>query len=101
MMSKLRSPLFGAAACALIYANACALHASTILKLNLGSVGPDVSMTAGGILGTVSDGNAGTIGDQNTNVEYTSFLEPIPDISTSIASFTLSNLAAAGPAFSP
>jgi hypothetical protein len=101
MMSKLRSSLFGAAVCALIYANACALHASTIIKLNLGSVGPDVSMNAAGILGTSSDGNAGTIGDQNTNVEYTSFLEPIPDINTSIASFTLSNLAAAGPAFQP
>jgi len=35
---------------------------------------------------------------QNTDVEYTGFLEPIPDINTSVASFSLSNLARSGPA---
>src|SRR3981081_3714355 len=97
MLSKLRLLLLGATVCALIFANACSLHASTILKLNLGSVGPDLSMNGGGILSTVNDGIPGTTGDQNTAVEYTSFLEPIPDINTSIASFTLSNLATSGP----
>jgi hypothetical protein len=88
----------GAALCALIYTNACGLYASTIIKLNLGNVGPDVSMNALGILGTANDGNAVTTGDQNTDVEYTGFLEPIPDINTSVASFSLSNLARSGPA---
>jgi hypothetical protein len=97
MMLKLRPSLLGAAVCALIYANASVLHASTIIKLNLGGVGPDLAMNAGGVLGTVNDGIAGTTGDQNTNVEYTSFLEPIPDINASFGSFTLSNLVAAGP----
>jgi hypothetical protein len=98
MIAKLRSSLLGIAVCALIYSNASVLHASTIIKLNLGSVGPDLSMTAGGVLGTVNDGTAATVGDQNTGVEYTSFLEAFPDISTSVASFTLSNLLTAGPA---
>jgi hypothetical protein len=98
MISKLRRSLVGAAVCALIYANACALHASTIIKLNLGNVGPDLSMNGAGILGTTNDGNAATTGDQNTDVEYTGFLEPISDINTSAASFSLSNLARSGPA---
>jgi hypothetical protein len=103
MMLKLRRFLVGAAVCALIYTNACALHAGTILKLDLGNVGPDLSMNASGVLGTADDANAGTTGNQNTGIEFTGFLEPIPDINTSVASFTLSNLAAAGPAtvFSP
>ena len=33
-------------------------------------------MNAGGVLGTTSDGNAGTTGDQNTAIEYTGFLDP-------------------------
>jgi len=97
MISKHRSTLLAGAVCAVICANACVLHASTIIKLDLGSVGPDLSMSAG-ILGTVNDGIVGTTGDQNTGIEYTSFLEAFPDISTSVASFTLSNLVAAGPA---
>ncbi len=55
-------------------------------------------MNAGGILSTLSDGDLGTTGDQNTAVEYTGFLDvPLSDINTSTASFTLSGLAAAGP----
>jgi hypothetical protein len=99
MLSKLRAFLLGVGVCAIVFANACALHASTILKLNLGGVGPDLSMNAG-ILGTVNDGNAGTVGQQNTDVEYTGFLEPIPDINTGNGSFTLSNLVATGPPIS-
>jgi hypothetical protein len=97
MLSKYRLYLSGAAVCALIFANASSLHASTIIKLNLGNAGPDLSMNAVGVLGTASDGDVGTTGDQNTNIEYTSFLDPIPDINASIASFTLSGLTASGP----
>jgi hypothetical protein len=96
MVSKCRLYLSGAAVCALIFANASSLHASTIIKLNLGNAGPDLSMNAGGVLGTASDSVAGTIGDQNTDVEYTSFLEPLPDINASIASFSLSGLTTSG-----
>src|SRR3954447_18401248 len=98
MMSKLRVFFCGAAACALIFASGSALQAATIIKLNLGNIGPDLSMNAGGILGTANDGNATTVGDQNTAVEYTGFLDPLSDINTPIASFTLSNLAATGSA---
>ena len=76
---------------------AIAAHASTIIKLNLGSVGPDIGMT-GGQLSTVDDGIAATTGDQNTNVEFTDFLSATPDITTPIASFTLSGLTAVPPA---
>jgi hypothetical protein len=98
MMSKLRVFFCGAAVCALIFSNTSALQAATIIKLNLGNIGPDLSMNAAGILGTANDGDAATTGDQNTAIEYTGFLDPLSDINTPVASFTLSNLAAAGPA---
>jgi hypothetical protein len=75
-----------------------ASHASTIIKLNLGGVGPDIQLNGGGILSTVNDGNGATTGDQNTAIEYTSFLDFIPDINTSTGSFTLSGLNEVGPA---
>ena len=96
-MSNLRSFLAGAAVCALISASACNLHAATILKLDLGNIGPDLQMT-GGFLGTVSDSIPGTTGDQNTSIEYTGFLDPIPDVNTPIASFTLTGLSRSGDA---
>jgi len=65
MISKIRPILLSAAACAFIFANGVAVNAATILKLNLGNIGPDVSM-AGGVLGTSNDGIAATTGDQNT-----------------------------------
>src|SRR5206468_1275193 len=62
-------------------------------------VGPDVEMSAGGIFGTLNDGAAATVGDQNTAVEFTSFLDAgHPDITTPTGSFTLAGLAASGPA---
>jgi len=72
-----------------------ATYAGTILKLNLGNIGPDMSMV-GGVLGTANDGVAATVGNQNTAIEYTDFLNPIPDVNTSIASFTLSGVTAVG-----
>src|SRR3954467_4195301 len=96
MMLKLRAFFSAAAVCALIFANSNSLQATTIIKLNLGNSGPDLSMS-GGILGTANDGNATTTGDQNTALEYTDFLDPLSDINTPVASFTLSNLVASGP----
>lgn len=91
-----RTPVRLLAICALLNF-AIAAQAGTIIKLNLGSVGPDIGMS-GGLLATVDDGNAGTTGNQNTNIEYTDFLDFIPDITTSAASFTLGGLAVSGPA---
>ena len=73
------------------------VHAGTIIKLNLGGVGPDLGMNAGGILSTTDDGDAATVGQQDTAIEFTGFLEPIPDVNTPIGSFTLSGLTASGP----
>src|SRR5262245_44608967 len=73
-------------------------RADTIIKLNLGGVGPDVGMNPGGQFSTSSDGNGATSGDQNTSIEFTSFLDLLPDINTSVASFTLTGLTATGPA---
>ena len=87
------------AVCTLFFLVASASHAATILKLDLGNVAPDVGMDAGGIYGTVSDGNAATTGDQNTAIEYTSFLDAgNPDVTTPTGSFTLSGLTRIGPA---
>jgi hypothetical protein len=82
--------------CVLAISATSALEASTIIKLNLGGVGPDVAMNAQGALSTVDDAIAGTTGNQNTAIEYTGFLEPLADIDTAIASFTLSGLQTAG-----
>jgi hypothetical protein len=84
------------AICALLNL-AVAAQAGTIIKLNLGSVGPDIALNQGQ-LGTVDDSVPGTTGNQNTNIEFTDFLDVIPDVTTSIASFTLSGLTATGPA---
>ncbi len=86
MKLEVRKSLIGGALFALLLAISSTSYAGTIIKLNLGGVGPDVSM-AGGVLGTVSDGNALTVGDQNTAIEFTGFLNPIPDINLSAASF--------------
>lgn len=99
MMCTLKMAIRGHALCALLCIATSTSHAATIIKLNLGNVGPDVAMGGLGILGTMSDGIAATTGDQNTDIEYTSFLDGSnPDITTTDASFTLSGLLTAGPA---
>jgi hypothetical protein len=70
----------------------------TIIKLNLGGTGPDVGMNGAGIFSTVNDGNAGTPGDQDTAIEYTGFLDFIPDITTNTGSFSMNGLNEVGPA---
>lgn len=73
-----------------------AAQAGTILKLDLGGLGPDIGMS-GGVVSTVNDGDAATTGDQDTAVQFTDFLDSIPDINTHIASFSLSGMTASGP----
>ena len=94
MKSYLKIALIGFALCTVT----SGLNAGTIIKLNLDGTGPDVSLVQRGMFGTTDDGNATTIGNQNTAVEYTDGLDFIPDINTDIASFTLSGLLEAGPA---
>ena len=89
--------IYAIAICASAFFAASSSNAATIIKLNLGGVGPDVAMPAG-VLGTMSDGIPATTGDQNTDVEFTGFLDgPFPDITTTDASFSLSGLAPVGP----
>jgi hypothetical protein len=103
---KLTSKLVirGVAACALLCVVEPAAQSATIIKLNLGGVGPDVGMgpPAGqpvGVLSTIDQtGGPSPIGDQLTDVEYTGFLNFIPDLNTNTASFSLNGLNALGPA---
>jgi hypothetical protein len=89
----------GVAACALLCVAATFSQAATIIKLNLGGVGPDVGMGPGGILSTIDQtGGPSPAGDQLTDVEYTGFLNFIPDLNTNTASFSLNGLQAVGPA---
>jgi PEP-CTERM motif len=98
MMDTIRIVIRGLLASALVLFAASFSHAGTIIKLNLGGVGPDVGMNGAGTLSTMDDGDAATLGDQNTAVEYSDFFEPLADINSNTASFTLSGLQASGPA---
>jgi len=99
MMSTAKEVLRGVAACALVCVAVSCSQAATIIKLNLGGVGPDVGMGPAGNLSTI-DQTAGPppTGDQLTAIEYTGFLNFIPDVNTNTASFTLNGLNAVGPA---
>lgn len=98
MMLNLRLFFSSVAVCALVCANCDSLSAATIIKLNLGNVSPDLQMNELGLLGTANDGNAATAGDQDTDIDFTGFLEPAADVTTSIASVSLSNLVRTGAA---
>jgi hypothetical protein len=91
-----------AALCAILVGTAIgaatSAQAGTIIKLNLGGVGPDIGLNGGGVLSTTDDGDGATTGDQNTAIEFTDFLNGNPDINASIASVSISGLAVAGPA---
>ncbi|HEX4415705.1 MAG TPA: PEP-CTERM sorting domain-containing protein [Lacipirellulaceae bacterium] len=98
MKRTTRSILSAIAACALSSTLITSLQAATILKLDLGGVGPDIHQDGGGQLGTISDGTPATTGDQNTNIEYTGFLDPLfADVTTGDASFTISGPLIANP----
>lgn len=76
-----------------------ASFAGTIIKLNLGSVSPDIQYD-GTSLSTANDGVGATLGDQNTAAEFTDFLESIQaDIPTAVASFSIGGLLSQGNAF--
>jgi hypothetical protein len=104
MKSTTRVLIRSAAVCALVCVVATFSQAATIIKLNLGGVGPDVGMgpPAGqpvGVLSTVDQtGGPSPAGDQLTDIEYTGFLNFIPDLNTNTASFSLNGLNATGPA---
>jgi hypothetical protein len=78
---------------------ASAQAAATIIKLNLGNTGPDVGMSAAGVFSTV-DQTAGPApaGDQFTDIEYTDFLNFIPDQNTNTSTFSLNGVQRVGAA---
>jgi hypothetical protein len=93
-MMKATVRLFVGAAIALCLSFQTSL-AGTIIKLNLGGTGPDVTFSGGvfGKLTTVNDGDAGTTGDQNTNITFSDFLSYIP---STTGSYTLVDATAVG-----
>src|ERR1044072_7466779 len=74
-MMRTSLKLFACAAFALLLF-AQTSQAATIIKLDLGGVGPDLNFTGGvfGTLNTIDDNPAGLTGDQATNILFTSFL---------------------------
>lgn len=68
-----------------------------IIKLNLGADGnPDVQFEAG-VFSTTDDGETGTTGNQNTDVEFVDFLDSVAtDVLTPDASFSLNDLMVSG-----
>jgi hypothetical protein len=99
MSRRVSIALLAVVGCALVATFGAASYAGTIIKLNLGSVSPDIEYD-GAFLSTADDLDAATTGDQNTAVEFTDFLEFVAtDIPTAVASFSLSGLAPSGSAF--
>jgi hypothetical protein len=94
MSLNLRIVFTSFAVCALLGSSAA--NGDTVLKLSLAGTGSDLSMNALGILGTTSDGNAGTTGDQNTAIDYTGFLSSFVDVPAN-ASFSVAGLQRTGP----
>jgi hypothetical protein len=98
MRRTARNIIRGLVFCALFCVATSATQAATIIKLNLGGVGPDVGMNGAGTLSTTNDGVAATVGDQNTDIEYVGALDFKPDVNANSASFTLQGLNEVGPA---
>src|SRR5262249_25809752 len=73
-------------------------------QAGLGGVRPAIGMgpPAGGPVGGLTTidqtGGPAPSGDQLTAIQYTGFLNFIPDVSTAVASFRLNGVAATGPA---
>jgi hypothetical protein len=74
--------------------SASAARADTIIKLGLGGDAAADIQLSGGVLSTVDDGDAATIGDQTTNVEFLGFLSVLLD--QAVASFTLDGVTVSG-----
>ncbi len=71
-------------------------HAATIIRLDLGDTGPDMTFSggSGGVLSTLSDSGSGT-GDQETAILFTDFLSSlVPNPTT--GSYTLTGVTAVG-----
>ena len=93
MSLNLRTVLTSFSLCALLGSSAA--NGETVLKLSLGNTGPDLAMNAGGVLGTTSDGNAGTTGDQDTAIDYSAFLDSL--FADGTGSFSVAGLLRTGP----
>ena len=74
--------------------------AAESIKLPLGEESPEVYFD-GTTFGTVDDGNASTLGDQNTRIIFAGFGGMFADILDSTASFSLDGVTAVGPASEP
>jgi hypothetical protein len=94
MSLNLRIALTSLAVCAVLGSSA-ANGQNTVLKLSLGNTGPDLAMNGSGVLGTTSDGDAGTTGDQNTAIEYTGILDSL--FTDTTGSFSVAGLQTSGP----
>jgi hypothetical protein len=70
-------------------------HAATIIKLDLGSTGPDINYSGGvfGKLETVDDNPAGLTGDQATAILFTDFLS---GMGSTTGSYSLTDATATG-----
>jgi hypothetical protein len=93
-MMRASLKLFACAIFALLL-SACASQAATIIKLDLGGVGPDLNYTGGvfGTLNTIDDNPAGLTGDQATNILFTSFLS---GLGSTTGSYSLAGATATG-----
>jgi hypothetical protein len=98
MLRIMRAVVFVLTIVAAIGWMAGAVHAGTIIKLDLGTdAAPDIRFD-GTTLSTMNDGNAGTTGDQDTDANFQDFLSSFPDVLTPTASFSLSGLTPSGAA---
>src|SRR6476659_225599 len=93
-MMRSSMKLFACATLALLF-SVCSSQAATIIKLDLGGVGPDLTFSGGngGLLRTIDDNPAGLTGDQATNILFTSFLS---GLGSTTGSYTLSGATAVG-----
>jgi|GEM_PF-2903639 len=75
-------------------------HAETIVKLGLGSAGPDIQLVDG-VLSTVDDGSAASPGDQTSDVTFHGFVAgSVADITPpNEGSFSLSGVSMVGSPF--
>lgn len=82
---------------ALILVTSVSAQALTIVQVSLGGQGNGFQeiQYVGSALSTISDGNAATLGDQDTNVFFDGYLSGVADISSG-ASFSLSGILASG-----
>lgn len=87
--------LGGLAAVAFTLGMATPSSAETIIKFAMSEVGPDVQFD-GTTFGTSDDGNAATLGDQDTRLFFEGALSSIADILDPIASFSLDDVLASG-----